>query len=84
MPFHRVVGEVFALAERVLRSTGLYGVFFTSLVSNSIPFVALPYLVYIIVYASRFSDFRSLVLIALVSGIGAGLGKVIVYFIGRG
>ena len=84
MPFHRVVDEVFALAERVLRSTGLYGVFFVSLVSNSIPFVALPYLVYIIVYASRFTDFRSLVLIAVVSGIGAGLGKIIIYFIGRG
>jgi len=79
-----IVRDLFHLFMRLLGETGLYGVFFVSLISNSIPFVAIPYLLYIVLYAAGFRDPTSLLLISLVSGLGAGLGKILVYFIGRG
>jgi len=79
-----IVRDVFHLIMRILGESGLYGVFFVSFISNAIPFVAIPYLLYIVLYAAGFRDPTSLLLISLVSGVGAGLGKILVYFIGRG
>ncbi|MCS7121682.1 MAG: VTT domain-containing protein [Archaeoglobaceae archaeon] len=57
------------------------GIFLISLISNSIPFVGVPYLNFLLIISS-FLSFEDAVLIALISALGASLGKVIIYSIG--
>jgi membrane protein YqaA with SNARE-associated domain len=55
------------------------GVFITSLIGSAIPFIPLPYFV-VIVLASQFLD---PLIIGIVAGLGASLGKMTSYFLGR-
>lgn len=60
------------------------GPFLISLVFNSIPFVSLPYLLIIIGLAFKYTSFYDRILLILSSALGATLGKILIYFIGRG
>lgn len=59
------------------------GIFLISLISNSIPFVGIPYLNFLVLL-SPFLGFYESFVIAFFSAVGATLGKVVIYFIGRG
>lgn len=59
------------------------GVFLLSLISNSIPFVGVPYLNFLILLAP-FLNFWELIIVALLSALGASIGKVVIYLFGRG
>jgi len=61
-----------------LEEAGLAGIFLLSLIANSIPFVGLPYLVAVAVYAANYGN---PLLVGVVSGLGAAVGKVIIYLI---
>lgn len=63
--------------------TTILTVFIISLISNSIPFASLPYLVVVIIIASRIRDPVMFVGIILFSALGASLGKIVIYSIGR-
>jgi len=58
-------------------------IFLLSLASNSIPFVSIPYLGVVAGYSIIYRDLPSRVSIILLSALGASLGKVLIYFIGR-
>ncbi len=60
------------------------GPFIISLVCNSIPFVSLPYLLVIIGLAFKYVTLQDRILLVLSSALGAALGKVLIYFIGKG
>jgi len=59
------------------------GIFLLSLISNSIPFVGLPYL-NVLVLVSPFLDRWEFLIVIIISALGASLGKVVIYFLGRG
>ncbi len=59
------------------------GPFIISLVSNSIPFISLPYLLAIIGYVAYYKDPLAKIAIVISSALGAALGKLIIYFVGR-
>ncbi|WP_440059641.1 VTT domain-containing protein [Thermogladius sp. 4427co] len=84
MVWHSLARDVVHSIMVFLSKAGLYGVFIVSLASNAIPFVAIPYLVFVILYTANIHDARLLFLTALASGVGAGVGKLVVYFVGRG
>ncbi len=63
---------------------GLLGVFIVSFLGNTIPYSTIPYLVFIVIYAGVLHDPYMHLLITLSGGLGAALGKVIVYFFGYG
>ncbi|NOZ88846.1 MAG: VTT domain-containing protein [Crenarchaeota archaeon] len=58
--------------------------FIISLVFNAIPFATVPYLVMIASYAAVTSDPVDKALMAVAGGLGAALGKMIVFYLGRG
>ena len=58
--------------------------FIISLVSNSIPYMTVPYLIVIAVFAGHVDSLWGKALLALGGGIGAAIGKLIVYMLGRG
>jgi membrane protein DedA with SNARE-associated domain len=60
----------------------LVGIFLLSLIANSIPFVGLPYL-NVLVLLSPFLDRWEFYMVIIVSALGASLGKVVIYFLGR-
>jgi len=57
-------------------------IFAGSLVSNSIPFVGVPYLLGVGIAVSRMSLWDA-TLTVLLSALGASIGKIIIYFLGR-
>ncbi|MFN3384389.1 MAG: VTT domain-containing protein [Archaeoglobaceae archaeon] len=59
------------------------GIFLISLISNSIPFVGLPYL-NILVILSPFLSFEEVAIVSIVSALGASIGKILIYVIGAG
>ncbi len=59
-------------------------VFIASLIGNSIPYAAVPYYLLLIYYSNKYHDPLSLVLIAITSGVGSTIGKIVIYLIGRG
>ncbi|MEM0266628.1 MAG: VTT domain-containing protein [Archaeoglobaceae archaeon] len=59
------------------------GIFLISLISNSIPFVSLPYLNFLFALSPFFS-FEDLVVVSILSALGASIGKIFVYTIGAG
>ncbi|KSW12147.1 hypothetical protein CF15_05125 [Pyrodictium occultum] len=60
------------------------GAFLTAFVSNAIPYMTVPYLVVIAGYGAALNSVYEKILVALAGGLGAGLGKVVVYMLGRG
>jgi len=62
--------------------SGPLGIFILSLVSNSIPFIAVPYLAILVSYAALIPGIYDKVILAVASAAGAALGKVVIYFIG--
>lgn len=63
----------------ILRSIGLGGVFLISFISNVIPYSAMPYLAFVTAYSIAAPYER--LLITLLGGLGATLGKVVLYLI---
>ncbi len=61
---------------------GPIGIFLISLVSNSIPFIVIPYLGVVAGYSFIYVSLPSRLLLITVSAAGASIGKVIVYFLG--
>lgn len=61
---------------------GYLGLFILALVSNAIPYSTIPYLVFIAPILSRLHGWN-LVFSILALTIGAALGKIMVYFLGR-
>jgi membrane protein YqaA with SNARE-associated domain len=61
---------------------GPLGIFTVSLVSNSIPFVSIPYLVVIASYAMFYQEPTEKLMLIAFSAAGATLGKVIIYSFG--
>lgn len=57
-------------------------IFVGSLISNSIPFIGVPYLLGVGIATSRMNFVDSLIAIIL-SSLGASIGKIVVYFLGR-
>ena len=71
------------MIEWVLKAYGHLGLFIVALISNAIPYSTIPYLIIVapLLSSLRGADF---VLAALSLALGATLGKVLVYLIGRG
>lgn len=61
--------------------TGYLGVFLVSMFGNLIPFIPIPYLAGVALYSALLPS--SPLLVGIASGLGAGLGKLIVYLLGR-
>lgn len=55
-----------------------------SFISNSIPFVSLPYLLIILSYAISYPGIYDKIIIIVSSALGATLGKLVIYTLGRG
>ncbi|MCD6301817.1 MAG: VTT domain-containing protein [Staphylothermus sp.] len=63
---------------------GILGVFIVSLLGNAVPYSTIPYLIFIVVYAGMVKDPALDILIAFSGGLGAAIGKLIVYYFGFG
>ncbi|MEM4519969.1 MAG: hypothetical protein QXD94_05990 [Sulfolobales archaeon] len=61
---------------------GVLSIFLISLISNSIPFVSIPYLAVILAYSIIVQDLTMKLFIAFASALGATIGKIIIYAIG--
>ncbi len=62
---------------------GYLGIFIISILGNLIPFIPIPYLVAVYLY-SAYIPGSNPVLVGMVSGLGGGLGKLIVFVISYG
>ncbi|RLE61094.1 MAG: hypothetical protein DRJ35_01410 [Thermoprotei archaeon] len=62
---------------------GYLGIFVVSVVGNLIPFIPIPYLVAVYLYAAYIPGSNPF-LVGVVSGIGGGVGKLAVYYLSRG
>jgi len=72
--------ELVKLLASLVQSYGYVGIFFVSMISNSIPYVSLPYLAILVFMAPLFQ----LPFLAVISSaFGATLGKVLILFLGR-
>ncbi|MCY0867756.1 MAG: VTT domain-containing protein [Desulfurococcus sp.] len=71
------------LLEWFSKAGGYIGVFMLSLISNAIPYSTIPYLFWLIPVFTRIQDTRILALTIVSAALGASLGKIIVYLIGR-
>ena len=72
--------ELVKLLASLVQSYGYVGIFFVSMISNSIPYVSLPYLAILVFMAPLFQ----LPFLAVISSaFGATLGKVVILFLGR-
>jgi membrane protein YqaA with SNARE-associated domain len=61
---------------------GPVGIFLVSLISNSIPFVTIPYLGIIAGYSVFYRDLWAQIMLITSSSLGAATGKIVVYFLG--
>lgn len=68
----------------IIEQYGFLGIFVISAVGNMIPYTTIPYLILVMAYASTLPTTYQQVLTAIASAIGATVGKLIVYYIGRG
>ncbi len=73
--------------KHVLGSGILYIIVITGIISflsNCVPYLTVPYLAIIFVYTSMFSNnIPTILLIVFISSLGAALGKIVVYLIGK-
>lgn len=58
------------------------GIFLVSLVANSIPFIAIPYLLVVLTYSMIFQNMVDKLVVAVASALGASIGKLVIYFLG--
>ncbi len=70
--------------QYLLETYGPLGVFLASFLGNAIPYSTIPYLFLVIIYASRVKDPYLNIVITILGGLGAALGKLVVYYIGKG
>ena len=68
----------------LLGTYGLIGVFIISALGNMIPYTTIPYLLLVMAYTATLPSDELKIATAIVSALGAALGKVVVYYIGRG
>ncbi len=61
---------------------GPIGIFLVSFLGNVVPYSTIPYLIFIVQYGATVREAIGMVEIAILGGIGAALGKVIVLLIG--
>ncbi len=80
MKYLNILSELNTLLDRY----GFLGVFLLSLAGNAIPYSTIPYLLFITLYASSLDDPLKQLVITISGGVGAALGKVIVYYFGLG
>ncbi len=66
-----------------LENYGLLGIFLVSFLGNTIPYSTVPYLVLVAAYAASLETTWDYLAVSILGGLGAGLGKVVVYYIGR-
>jgi len=62
---------------------GYLGIFVVSILGNLIPFVPIPYLAAVYLFTLK-HPWANPLLVGAVSGLGGALGKMLVYFMGRG
>lgn len=75
--------ELEALIDAIKGAIGGFpGIFVISLVSNSIPFVGIPYLAVVAGYATIYTSLIDRALLIISSAAGAAVGKIIIYFLG--
>ena len=68
--------------ERLIYIYGPIGIFLVSFLGNVIPYSTIPYLIFIVHYGATVTETLGMIEIAILGGIGAALGKVIVLLIG--
>ncbi len=70
--------------NEILGTYGLIGVFIVSALGNMIPYTTVPYLILVMAYTASLPSDELKIATAIVSAIGAALGKIVVYYIGKG
>lgn len=74
----------FAKIEELASSLGPLGVLVVSFFGNALPYFTIPYLLLVVNYAALVKgSFLGLALAAILGGLGASLGKLVVYGLGR-
>ncbi len=76
--------DITGMVEAVARGYPLLASFLVAFVSNAVPYMTVPYLAVIAGYGAVLNSLADRVLIAVVAGVGAALGKVVVFMFGRG
>ncbi|MEM4522719.1 MAG: VTT domain-containing protein, partial [Nitrososphaeria archaeon] len=76
-----VFNDILQILTELIKVYGYIGILIVSLISNSIPYVSLPYLA-LLVFMAPFIG--SPLISVLVSAFGETIGKVIILFLGRG
>jgi uncharacterized membrane protein YdjX (TVP38/TMEM64 family) len=66
-----------------MESLGIFGIFIVALLSNVLPYLTVPYLVMISLYAASSGSIIDKVAVGLAGGVGAGLGKTLLFFFFR-
>lgn len=72
------------MINAALKAGEYVGFFIVSLVSNAIPYSTIPYLFWLAPFFARIRDPWSLMLAVASSALGASIGKLLVYMLGRG
>lgn len=67
-----------------IKEYGYLGIFLVSALGNMIPYTTIPYLILVMAYASTLPTLHQQMLAAITSASGAAIGKIIIYYIGRG
>jgi len=79
--------NILAVLEGLARKLvilGPIGIFLASLLGNAVPYATVPYLVIIVQYFAAIKHtFLDIIIVAIMGGLGAAMGKIIVYSIGR-
>ncbi len=78
-----ILSDLAELFNVFLETYGVFGVFIVSFLGNAIPYSTVPYLFFIIVYSALIQNTIIKIGIVISGGIGAALGKLVVYYIGR-
>jgi len=68
--------------EKLIYIYGPIGIFLVSFLGNIIPYSTTPYLIFIVHYGATVTETLGMIEIAILGGLGAALGKVIVLLIG--
>jgi len=72
------------LGERLLSINPILASLFIAFISNAIPFMSVPYLFIIAQYSALMDSFYEKLAITISGGIGAALGKLVVFYMGHG